>query len=134
MEVLQVVKEFLSELMVMSDSRSLYESFSFDLNNPISFEDLHRSVTQIENPSISQFFHPPSTLHDPISQSLEKSYLTSSIVKHIFFSFFMFDKLRSSKDFSHMSCCYDVHKHHNPSPKFLACALFLYFYACTFTL
>jgi len=51
-----------------------------------------------------------------------------------FFLFFMFSKFRSSKYYSWVSHCYDVHKHHHASEECLACAFFFYFFACAFTL
>jgi len=74
----------------MLGSRSIDTSSNSDQNNDVSFKGTHCSSSQIENNSISQFSHPPFVFHDPTAQSLEESYLVSSILKPKFYSFFMF--------------------------------------------
>ena len=105
MQLTQDFKALQLELMVMLGSHSLEVSSNLHQNSLVSSEDPHHLIAQTKNPYVSQFSYPPSALHDPISQSLEESYLKISIVKHKFFSFCMLSKFGSLKYFSYMSCC-----------------------------
>lgn len=81
LELLQVVEDIQPELMVMSGSCSLEASSSPNQNSVVSFKAPDHSSAQIENQFVTLFSHPPYVLHNLVTQSLEDSYLATSMEK-----------------------------------------------------
>ena len=133
-KLLKLLRQIQPELMVMLGYPSLEVNSVSDQSSVEPFVAPRHSITPIENKFVSQFSHPPSILHNDITQSLEKSYVASTIVKKKNYSFFMFACLSNSRFCACLSLTCSVFKHHGTTTECISCAFHSYFYVCSFKL